>query len=142
MNRIIITVALFISSIYIGRNIVSSSTVQASPVVPNRIELPTLSFNMKKEPVRELDTINIVYNKETQEVSIDGKDNTYITVTTVGEQKPIIKWRTKIVEKESDSGYPYVKSIGQMPEDVKPVWIFDNEQFTSTKTNDTYIPYH
>lgn len=139
MNRILITVALFCASTYIGRNIINGKTVQASPIVPNRMEFPILTLNANKEPTRELDTINIVYDKETQKVSVNGKDDIYVTVTTMGEQKPIIKWKTKIIEKESNTGYPYVKSIGRVPEDLKPAWIFDNEQFSSIKTNDTLI---
>ena len=44
-----------------------------------------------------------------------------MNVKTIGEPKPIVKWRTKTIEKEVASGYPYIKSVGTMPDSVKAI---------------------
>ena len=57
----------------------------------------------------------------TLEVSVKGTTDAIVNVKTIGEPKPVIKWRTKIIEKEVASGYPYIKSVGIMPDSIKAI---------------------
>ena len=48
-----------------------------------------------------------------------------MNVTTTGELKPVVKWRTKV--KEVNTGFPKVSSIANLPEDVKPLSPFTKD---------------
>lgn len=119
--RVLAVIAIFLASVYVGRGLINTETVQAQPVTPSYLEMLSLTQPKVEETKSEsVDTIDIVYNKETQEVSIKGTSDAYVNVTTTGKQKPVVKWKTKIV-KEKGGGYPYVKSIGQIPDSTKAI---------------------
>ena len=44
-----------------------------------------------------------------------------MNVKTTGEPKPVVKWRTKVVEKLTSTGYPKVRSISRVSDDESPV---------------------
>ena len=133
-GRILSTAILFIASILVGYNLIGTvEPVQAQqPVVPSYLELMSMMHsNSKKEEssVSKVDTITVSYDVNTQEVSVKGTTDAIVNVTTIGELKPIVKWRTKV--KEVNNGYPKVRSIARMPEDTKPI-----EPFTKVNTNE------
>ena len=133
-GRILSTAILFVASILVGYNLIGTvEPVQAQqPVVPSYLELMSMMHsNSKKEEssVSKVDTITVSYDVNTQEVSVRGTTDAIVNVTTTGELKPIVKWRTKV--KEVNNGYPKVRSIARMPEDSKP-----NEPFTKVNTNE------
>lgn len=133
-GRILSTAILFVASILVGYNLIGTvEPVQAQqPVVPSYLELMSMMHsNSKKEEssVSKVDTITVSYNVNTQEVSVKGTTDAIVNVTTTGELKPIVKWRTKV--KEVNNGYPKVRSIARMPEDTKPI-----EPFTKVNTNE------
>lgn len=130
-SRILPAVGLFIASVFVGYNMISTvEPVQAQqPVVPSYLELMSmLHSNSKKEDkqsVSKVDTITVSYDLNTQEVSVKGTTDAIVNVTTTGELKPVVKWRTKV--KEVNIGFPKVKSIANMPEDVKPISPFTKD---------------
>lgn len=133
-GRILSTAILFVASILVGYNLIGTvEPVQAQqPVVPSYLELMSMMHsNSKKEEssVSKVDTITVSYDVNTQEVSVRGTTDAIVNVTTTGELKPIVKWRTKV--KEVNTGYPKVRSIARMPEDTKPI-----EPFTKVNTNE------
>ena len=133
-GRILSTAILFVASILVGYNLIGTvEPVQAQqPVVPSYLELMSMMHsNSKKEESSEskVDTITVSYDVNTQEVSVRGTTDAIVNVTTTGELKPIVKWRTKV--KEVNNGYPKVRSIARMPEDSKPI-----EPFTKVNTNE------
>ena len=133
-GRILSTAILFVASILVGYNLIGTvEPVQAQqPVVPSYLELMSMMHsNSKKEEssVSKVDTITVSYDVNTQEVSVRGTTDAIVNVTTTGELKPIVKWRTKV--KEVNNGYPKVRSIARMPEDSKPI-----EPFTKVNTNE------
>lgn len=133
-GRILSTAILFVASILVGYNLIGTvEPVQAQqPVVPSYLELMSMMHsNSKKEEssVSKVDTITVSYDVNTQEVSVRGTTDAIVNVTTTGELKPIVKWRTKV--KEVNNGYPKVHSIARMPEDTKPI-----EPFTKVNTNE------
>ena len=80
---------------------------------------------IKEKSSVSIDTINIAVDVNTQEVSIKGTTDAVVNVTTTGEVKPVVKWRTKV--KEVNTGFPKVNSIANLPEDVKPLSPFTKD---------------
>ena len=80
---------------------------------------------IKEKSSVSIDTINIAVDVNTQEVSIKGTTDAVVNVTTTGEIKPVVKWRTKV--KEVNTGFPKVSSIANLPEDVKPLSPFTKD---------------
>ena len=118
-SRILSAVGLFIASIFVGYNILSTvEPVQAQqPVIPSYLELMSMMHSNKEaKSVSKVDTI---------EVSVKGTADAIVNVTTTGELKPVVKWRTKV--KEVNTGFPKVRSIANLPEDVKPLSPFTKE---------------
>lgn len=133
-GRILSTAILFVASILVGYNLIGTvEPVQAQqPVVPSYLELMSMMHsNSKKEEssVSKVDTITVSYDVNTQEVSVRGTTDAIVNVTTTGELKPIVKWRTKV--KEVNNGYPKVRSVARIPEDTKPI-----NPFTKVNTNE------
>lgn len=131
MNGRIMSIAiLFGASVLVGYNLIGTvEPVQAQqPVVPSYLELMSMMHsNSKKEEssVSKVDTITVSYDVNTQEVSVKGTTDAIVNVTTTGELKPVVKWRTKV--KEVNTGFPKVRSIANLPEDVKPLSPFTKE---------------
>lgn len=121
---------LFGASVLVGYNLIGTvEPVQAQqPVVPSYLELMSMMHsNSKKEEssVSKVDTITVSYDVNTQEVSVKGTTDAIVNVTTTGELKPVVKWRTKV--KEVNTGFPKVRSVANLPEDVKPLSPFTKE---------------
>ncbi len=129
-RRIMPTAILFVASVLVGYNLIGTvEPIQAQqPVVPSYLELMSMMHsNSKKEEssVSKVDTITVSYDVNTQEVSVKGTTDAIVNVTTTGELKPVVKWRTKV--KEVNTGFPKVRSIANLPEDVKPLSPFTKE---------------
>lgn len=124
------TAILFVASVLVGYNLIGTvEPIQAQqPVVPSYLELMSMMHsNSKKEEssVSKVDTITVSYDVNTQEVSVKGTTDAIVNVTTTGELKPVVKWRTRV--KEVNTGFPKVRSIANLPEDVKPLSPFTKE---------------
>ena len=124
------TAILFVASVLVGYNLIGTvEPIQAQqPVVPSYLELMSMMHsNSKKEEssVSKVDTITVSYDVNTQEVSVKGTTDAIVNVTTTGELKPVVKWRTKV--KEVNTGFPKVRSVANLPEDVKPLLPFTKE---------------
>lgn len=124
------TAILFVASVLVGYNLIGTvEPIQAQqPVVPSYLELMSMMHsNSKKEEssVSKVDTITVSYDVNTQEVSVKGTTDAIVNVTTTGELKPVVKWRTKV--KEVNTGFPKVRSVANLPEDVKPLSPFTKE---------------
>lgn len=129
-GRIMSTAILFVASVLVGYNLIGTvEPIQAQqPVVPSYLELMSMMHsNSKKEEssVSKVDTITVSYDVNTQEVSVKGTTDAIVNVTTTGELKPVVKWRTKV--KEVNTGFPKVRSVANLPEDVKPLLPFTKE---------------
>lgn len=129
-GRIMSTAILFVASVLVGYNLIGTvEPIQAQqPVVPSYLELMSMMHsNSKKEEssVSKVDTITVSYDVNTQEVSVKGTTDAIVNVTTTGELKPVVKWRTKV--KEVNTGFPKVRSVANLPEDVKPLSPFTKE---------------
>ena len=129
-GRIMSTAILFVASVLVGYNLIGTvEPIQAQqPVVPSYLELMSMMrSNSKKEEssVSKVDTITVSYDVNTQEVSVKGTTDAIVNVTTTGELKPVVKWRTKV--KEVNTGFPKVRSVANLPEDVKPLSPFTKE---------------
>ena len=126
-SRVLSVLVVFFASIFVGWNLIGTTEkVQAQPVIPSYLE----SNSMTKPQIKEkssvsIDTINIAVDVNTQEVSIKGTTDAVVNVTTTGEIKPVVKWRTKV--KEVNTGFPKVSSIANLPEDVKPLSPFTKD---------------
>lgn len=125
-SRVLSVLIVFFASIFVGWNLIGTTEkVQAQPVIPSYLELTSMMKpQIKKELSVSIDTINVIVDVNTQEVSVKGTTDAIINVTTTGEIKPIVKWKTKI--KEVNTGFPKVNSIANLPEDIKPVDPFTN----------------
>mgnify|MGYP000744669503 CR=1 FL=1 len=120
-NRMLTVVGMFVVSVFIGRQMFATTEViQAQPVMPSIVELPNFPKVIKEEK-KSVDEINVEVDLSTLEVSVKGTTDAIVNVKTIGEPKPIVKWRTKTIEKEVASGYPYIKSVGTMPDSVKAI---------------------
>lgn len=135
MNGRIMSIAiLFGASVLVGYNLIGTiEPVQAQqPIVPSYLELMSMMHsNSKKEElsVSKVDTITVSYDVNTQEVSVKGTTDAIVNVTMTGELKPVVKWRTRV--KEVNTGFPKVRSIANLPEDVKPL-----SPFTKANVNE------
>lgn len=120
-SRIVSVVLIFFASIYIGWNLVNTTeVVQAQPVIPSYLELMSMTHSKTEEKKSAgIDTINVSVDISTHEVSVNGTTDAIVNVTTTGEIKPIVKYRTKV--KEVNTGFPKVSSIANLPEDTKPL---------------------
>ena len=127
-SRIISVVLMFFASIYIGWNLVNTTeVVQAQPVIPSYLELMSMTHSKTEEKKSAgIDTINVSVDISTHEVSVNGTTDAIVNVTTIGEVKPIVKYRTKV--KEVNTGFPKVSSIANLPEDTKPLSPFTKKQ--------------
>jgi hypothetical protein len=127
-SRIVSVVLIFFASIYIGWNLVNTTeVVQAQPVIPSYLELMSMIHSKTEEKKSAgIDTINVSVDISTHEVSVNGTTDAIVNVTTIGEVKPIVKYRTKV--KEVNTGFPKVSSIANLPEDTKPLSPFTKKQ--------------
>lgn len=127
-SRIVSVVLMFFASIYIGWNLVNTTeVVQAQPVIPSYLELMSMTHSKTEEKKSAgIDTINVSVDISTHEVSVNGTTDAIVNVTTIGEIKPIVKYRTKV--KEVNTGFPKVSSIANLPEDTKPLSPFTKKQ--------------
>lgn len=127
-SRIVSVVLIFFASIYIGWNLVNTAeVVQAQPVIPSYLELMSMTHSKTEEKKSAgIDTINVSVDISTHEVSVNGTTDAIVNVTTTGEIKPIVKYRTKV--KEVNTGFPKVSSIANLPEDTKPLSPFTKKQ--------------
>lgn len=120
-NRMLTVVGMFVVSVFIGRQMFATTEViQAQPVIPSIVELPNFPKVIKEEK-KSVDEIDVEVDLSTLEVSVKGTTDAIVNVKTIGEPKPIVKWRTKTIEKEVASGYPYIKSVGIMPDSIKAI---------------------
>lgn len=126
-SRVLSVLVVFFASIFVGWNLIGTTEkVQAQPVIPSYLELMSMTKSQIKEKSSvSIDTINIAVDVNTQEVSIKGTTDAVVNVTTTGEIKPVVKWRTKV--KEVNTGFPKVSSIANLPEDVKPLSPFTKD---------------
>lgn len=127
-SRIVSVVLMFFASIYIGWNLVNTTeVVQAQPVIPSYLELMSMTHSKTEEKKSAgIDTINVSVDISTHEVSVNGTTDAIVNVTTTGEIKPIVKYRTKV--KEVNTGFPKVSSIANLPEATKPLSPFTKKQ--------------
>lgn len=127
-SRIVSVVLMFFASIYIGWNLINTTeVVQAQPVIPSYLELMSMTHSKTEEKKSAgIDTINVSVDINTHEVSVNGTTDAIVNVTTTGEVKPIVKYRTKV--KEVNTGFPKVSSIANLPEDTKPLSPFTKKQ--------------
>lgn len=136
--------SFFIISIIIGCNLLPTTVVvqAAEPVIPSIIELPKFD----KIEKMSVDEINVEVDLSTLEVSVNGTTDAKVNVKTVGEPTPIVKWKTKLVEKEVNNGYPYVKNISKVSTcetPISPINLKDGEQQSDyLETDDKNIFYH
>lgn len=120
-NRMLTVVGMFVVSVFIGRQMFATTEViQAQPVMPSIVELPNFPKVIKEEK-KSVDEIDVEVDLSTLEVSVKGTTDAIVNVKTIGEPKPVVKWRTKVIEKEVASGYPYIKSVGIMPDSIKAI---------------------
>ena len=127
-SRIVSVVLIFFASIYIGWNLINTTeVVQAQPVIPSYLALMSMTHSKTEEKKSAgIDTINVSVDINTHEVSVNGTTDAIVNVTTTGEVKPIVKYRTKV--KEVNTGFPKVSSIANLPEDTKPLSPFTKRQ--------------
>lgn len=126
-SRVLSVLVVFFASIFVGWNLIGTTEkVQAQPVIPSYLELMSMTKpQIKEKSSVSIDTINIAVDVNTQEVSIKGTTDAVVNVTTTGEIKPVVKWRTKV--KEVNTGFPKVSSTANLPEDVKPLSPFTKD---------------
>lgn len=126
-SRVLSVLVVFFASIFVGWNLVGTTEkVQAQPAIPSYLELMSITKPQNVEkPSVSIDTINIAVDVNTQEVSVKGTTDAVVNITTVGEVKPIVKWKTKV--KEANTGFPKVSSVATLPEDVKPLSPFTKD---------------
>lgn len=126
-SRVLSVLVVFFASIFVGWNLIGTTEkVQAQPVIPSYLELMSMTKpQIKEKSSVSIDTINIAVDVNTQEVSIKGTTDAVVNVTTTGEIKPVVKWRTKV--KEVNTGFPKVSSMANLPEDVKPLSPFTKD---------------
>lgn len=118
--RMLTVVGMFAISIFVGRSLFATTeVVQAQPVIPSIVELPKFPI-VNKEEKKSVDQIDVEIDLSTLNVSVKGTTDAIVNVKTTGEPKPVVKWKTKVIEKENSTGYPYVKSIGRVPDDERP----------------------
>ena len=96
-SRVLSVLVVFLASIFVGWNLIGTTEkVQAQPVIPSYLELMSMTKpQIKEKSSVSIDTINIAVDVNTQEVSIKGTTDAVVNVTTTGEVKPVVKWRSK-----------------------------------------------
>lgn len=120
--RALSVVSMFIVSCIVGYNMFPiTETVQAqAPVFISPVELMNM---MPKQQEKELSTpeIDVEIDLSTKEVTINSTVDAKINVKTTNEPTPVVKYKTKVIEKTVTTGYPYSKTIGHMPDSIKAV---------------------
>lgn len=119
-SRILTVVVMFIASAFVGYNMFpSTQSVQAAPQLnPLILELPQFDITPKDPTPEEPSHLDVEYNVETQEVTINGNVDAHVNFRTVGEVKPIVKWKTKIKEVPVNTGYPFIKGMTKVTESL------------------------
>lgn len=98
--RTLSTMGMFTLSIIVGRQLLpASEPIQAAPVLTRFIEMPKFPNLPAKVEESPMDTINVDIDLSTLETSVKGTNNAVVSVNTTNEPKPLIKWKTKVVEK-------------------------------------------
>lgn len=120
-GKILSVVGIFLTSCIIGYNLIpTTEVIQARPPVFIPVELPPLA----NKPIEEekAEEVDVDIDLSTLEVKVKGNTATKVNVNMTGEPKPVIKWKTKVIEKviKDGTGYPYMKHMGQIPDSVKP----------------------
>ena len=111
---------MFIASCIIGFGLRQTVTVvQAAPVIPSPIEMPKFPI-VNSEENKSVDKIDVEVDLSTLEVSVKGTTDAKVNVKTTGEPKPVVKWKTKVIEKTNSTGYPKVKAISRVSDDESP----------------------
>lgn len=126
--RILSVVSMFIASIFVGYNLLPTEQVQAQTlVIPSPVEMPYLKNIQPNKKELSTPEIDVQIDLSTKEVSVKGTVDAKVNVTTIGEPKPIVKWKTRVKKEvhRDTVGYPYVKSVGRMPTDSKPISILE-----------------
>ncbi len=119
-NRMLTVVGMFVVSVFIGRQMFATTEViQAQPIIPSIVELPNFPKVIKEEK-KSVDEIDVEVDLSTLEVSVKGTTDAKVNVKTTGEPKPIVKWKTKVIEKTNSTGYPKVKAISKVSDDESP----------------------
>lgn len=119
-SRMLTVVAMFAISVFVGRQMFATTeVVQAQPVIPSIVEMPSFPRVIKEEK-KSVDEINVELDLSTLEVSVKGTTDAIVNVKTTGEPKQVVKWKTKVIEKLTSTGYPKVKSISKISEDETP----------------------
>lgn len=83
------------------------------------MELPNFPKVIKEEK-ESVDEINVEVDLSTLEVSVKGTTDAKVNVKTTGEPKPVVKWKTKVIEKTNSTGYPKVNAISKVSDDESP----------------------
>ena len=118
--RFITAVGMFIASCIIGFGLRQTVTVvQAAPVIPSPIEMPKFPI-VNSEENKSVDKIDVEVDLSTLEVSVKGTTDAKVNVKTTGEPKPVVKWKTKVIEKTNSTGYPKVNAISKVSDDESP----------------------
>lgn len=119
MRKFLPLLAVFLLSCVIGANISPTiNTVQASPPV----NMCPYEFPKVVQDTKSIENIDVTVNIETQEVSVKGAIDAIVNVKTIGEIKPIVKYKTIKQKEIVNKGYPFVKSIVKVNE--KPVFSY------------------
>ena len=120
MNTRILTVAImFFISCVIGMNLITPTVIvqAAEPITFSKLELPKFPIQTKEKSV---DEINVEIDLSTKEVQVKSTTDAIVNVTTTGEPKSVVKY--KIVEKEVNTGFPYVKNMRKVSEEpISPI---------------------
>lgn len=126
--RILSVVSMFIASIFVGYNLLPTEQVQAQTlVIPSPVEIPYLKNIQPNKKELSTPEIDVQIDLSTKEVSVKGTVDAKVNITTIGEPKPIVKWKTRVKKEvhRDTIGYPYVKSVGRIPTDSKPISILE-----------------
>lgn len=119
-SKILTVTGMFLASVLIGYNMFPSiQSVQAAPpLTPLVLEMPQLVLTSPDPVSKEPSTINVEYNVETQELTVNGNTDAHVNFRAVGEIKPIVKWKTKIKEVPVETGYPFIKGMTKVTESL------------------------
>lgn len=124
LKKILLFGALFCASLLVGFKAMDQNEVQAAmPVFPSYLELLHMQNSItKEEAVCRVDTVNVTVDLYTQEVSVQSgtANNLFVNVNTVGEIPVVAKVTTETKVDTLSTGYPYIKSMGNVS-DLKPI---------------------
>lgn len=133
-SRMLTVIGMFAISVIVGRQLFPiTEVVQAQPVIPSPIELP--SFPRVIEEKKSVDNIDVEVDLSTMEISVKGTTDAIVNVKTTGQPKPEVKWKTKVIEKEKivHSGYPLLKAMIKVSEEEKtnnsPTKVLNNQKY-------------